>query len=316
MREIVETYEYEVTEEEQGKRLDLFLKKQLSEATRSYLEKLIYEGYVQVDGKVQRKNGKKLKRNERIQISIPEEEQMDIEAENIPLEIVYEDEYFLVVNKRADMVIHPALGNCTGTLVNALLYYCRENLSDINGSIRPGIVHRLDKDTTGLVIVAKNNQVHSKLSLMFQERKIQKTYYALVKGRFAEENKEGRIETQIARDMKDRKKMAVVWGKGKKAVSSYKVLAEGKSHSFVEIKIETGRTHQIRVHMKYLNHPILGDRVYGQADEEVKRQMLHAYSLEFTHPVTGVAMNLKGTIPEDFRATGKRVFDGREFISV
>lgn len=316
MREIVETYEYEVTEEEQGKRLDLFLKKQLSEATRSYLEKLIYEGYVQVNGKVQRKNGKKLKRNEKIQISIPEEEQMNIEAENIPLEIVYEDEHFLVVNKGADMVIHPALGNYTGTLVNALLYYCSENLSDINGTIRPGIVHRLDKDTTGLVIVAKNNQVHSKLSLMFQERKIQKTYYALVKGRFAEENKEGRIETQIARDMKDRKKMAVVWGKGKKAVSSYKVLAEGKSHSFVEIKIETGRTHQIRVHMKYLNHPILGDSIYGQADEEVKRQMLHAYSLEFTHPMTGVAMNLKGTVPEDFRATGKRVFDGRELISV
>lgn len=316
MRRILEIYEYEVKEEEQGKRLDLFLKKRLPEATRSYLEKLIYDGYVQVNCKVQRKNGKKLKSKEVIQISIPEEEQINIEAENIPLEIVYEDEYLLVVNKPANMVIHPALGNYTGTLVNALLYYCRENLSNINGSIRPGIVHRLDKDTTGLIVVAKNNQVHSKLSLMFQEREIQKIYYALVKGRFAEENKEGRIETQIARDLKDRKKMAVVWGRGKKAISNYKVLAEGKAHSFVEIKIETGRTHQIRVHMRYLNHPILGDSLYGQAEDEVKRQMLHAYSLEFIHPVTGIKMEFKGEIPEDFIALGKRVLDGRELISV
>lgn len=316
MRKILEIYEYETKEEDQGKRLDLFLKEQLPEATRSYLEKLISESYVELNAKIITKNGKKLKGGEQIQISIPEEEQMNIEAENIPLDIVYEDEFLLIVNKPVNMVVHPALGNYRGTLVNALLYYCKESLSDINGSIRPGIVHRLDKDTTGLIIVAKNNKVHSKLSAMFQEKSIVKTYYAIVKGRFAEEKKQGRIETQIARDSKDRKKMTVVWDRGKTAITNYKVLAEGKAHSLVEVKIETGRTHQIRVHMKYLNHPILGDSVYGQADSEITRQMLHAYCLEFLHPITGQKMEVKGKIPEDFIAAGKKVLDGEEFISV
>src|SRR3712207_1546638 len=221
-------------------------------ATRNYLEKLITEGYVLCNEKVITKNGKKLKGKEIIQLCIPEEEEMNIEAENIPLDIVYEDEYLLVVNKPANMVVHPALGNYTGTLVNALLYYCKENLSDMNGVIRPGIVHRLDKDTTGLIIVAKNNQVHSKLALMFQEKTIRKTYVAIVKGRFSEERKEGYLETLIARDQKDRKKMTVSQVQGKKAISCYRVLINGEKHSLVEVNIETGRTHQIRVHMKYL----------------------------------------------------------------
>lgn len=315
MRKILEIYEYDATVEDQGKRMDLFLKEQFPEATRSYLEKLISESYVEVDSKILTKNGKKLKGKEHIKISIPEEEEMKIEAEKIPLEIVYEDEFLLVVNKAANMVVHPALGNSTGTLVNALLYYCKENLSDLNGVIRPGIVHRLDKDTTGLIIIAKNNQVHHKLSLMFQEKRIQKTYYAIVKGRFAEEKKQGRLETQIARDSKDRKKMTVVWEKGKLAISNYKVIAEGKNHSLIEVKIETGRTHQIRVHMKHLNHPILGDTVYGQADADYPRQMLHAYCLEFIHPMTGQEMKLTGGFPSDFIEAGKKVLNG-EFVSI
>lgn len=316
MRRIVENYEYQVGEEDQGKRLDLFLKEQLPEATRSYLEKLITEGYVFCNEKVITKNGRKLKGKEVIQLAIPEEEKMEIVAENIPLDIVYEDKYLLVVNKQANMVVHPALGNYSGTLVNALLYYCKENLSDMNGVIRPGIVHRLDKDTTGLIIVAKNNQVHSKLALMFQEKTIRKTYVAIVKGRFSEERKEGRLETLITRDPKDRKKMTVSQIQGKKAISNYRVLLDGDKHSLVEVKIETGRTHQIRVHMKYLNHPILGDIVYGQEDTKCKRQMLHAYRLEFIHPITEEAICLEGKLPEDFIEAGKRVFDGKDVGTV
>ena len=219
MRPIIESYQYQAQEKDQGKRLDLFLKEQLPEATRSYLEKLITEGYVKCNEKVITKNGKKLKGKEAIQVSIPEEEEMKMEAEKLPLDIVYEDEYLLVINKAANMVVHPALGNYTGTLVNALLYYCKESLSDVNGTLRPGIVHRLDKDTTGLIVVAKNNQIHHRLALMFQEKTIHKTYLAIVKGRFSEEKKEGDLVTLIARDMKDRKKMAVSQSHGKKAVS-------------------------------------------------------------------------------------------------
>ncbi|CAL7887841.1 RluA family pseudouridine synthase [Fusobacterium necrophorum] len=316
MRAIIESYRYQAQETDQGKRLDLFLKEQLPEATRSYLEKLIAEGYVKCDEKVITKNGKKLKGKEAIQVFIPEEEEMKMEAEKLPLDIVYEDEYLLVINKPANMVVHPALGNYTGTLVNALLYYCKETLSDVNGTLRPGIVHRLDKDTTGLIVVAKNNQIHHRLALMFQEKTIHKTYLAIVKGRFSEEKKEGDLVTLIARDRKDRKKMAVSQSHGKKAVSHYKVLWSGEKHSLVEVNIKTGRTHQIRVHMKYLNHPILGDAVYGQEDLQCSRQMLHAYRLEFVHPVTKEEMCFEGKLPEDFLEAGKRVFDGKDIYTV
>lgn len=316
MRAIIESYQYQAQETDQGKRLDLFLKEQLPEATRSYLEKLITEGYVKCNEKVITKNGKKLKGKEAIQVFIPEEEEMKLEAEKLPLDIVYEDEYLLVINKAANMVVHPALGNYTGTLVNALLYYCKESLSDVNGTLRPGIVHRLDKDTTGLIVVAKNNQIHHRLALMFQEKTIQKTYLAIVKGRFSEEKKEGDLVTLIARDRKDRKKMAVSQSHGKKAVSHYKVLWSGEKHSLVEVNIKTGRTHQIRVHMKYLNHPILGDAVYGQEDLQCSRQMLHAYRLEFVHPVTKEEMCFEGKLPEDFLEAGKRVFDGKDIYTV
>lgn len=314
MRRIIEEYEYQAKIEDENKRLDLYLKEQLEEASRNYLEKLIEEGYVSLDGKVCTKKGKKLKGRERIQLFIPEEEEMDIQAENIPLSIIYEDEYLLVINKPHNMVVHPALGNYSGTLVNALLYYCKQ-LSDINGSIRPGIVHRLDKDTTGLLIVAKQNGVHHKLANLFQEKKIKKSYLAIVKGRFAEENKKGRLETKIARDEKDRKKMVVSYEKGKLAISNYEVLAEGAKHSLLRVDIETGRTHQIRVHMKYLNHVILGDSVYGQEDVLAKRQMLHAYRLEFPHPITGEILVLKADLPEDFIKVGKQVI-GDGLVSI
>ena len=200
------------------------------------------------------------------------------------------------------MVVHPAHGNYNGTLVNALLYHIKD-LSTINGVIRPGIVHRLDKDTSGVIVVAKNDEAHSTLSDMFKEKTLEKTYICIAKGIF--KDKSGRIETLIGRDSRDRKKMAVVDINGKNAISNYEILDEGKNFSLVKVRIETGRTHQIRVHMKYLNHPILGDSVYGSSGEGAKRQMLHAYRLKFTHPVTKKEMEVTADIPEDFKKAAK-----------
>ena len=276
MENIKEKFEFEVSSEYEGMRLDKYLSKQIEEATRSYLEKLIDNNYVKINSKVINKNGRKLKLGEKIEVSIPKEENIDIEAENISLDIVYENDDFIVINKSYGMVVHPAYGNYSGTLVNALLYYTN-NLSSINGNIRPGIIHRLDKDTSGLILVAKNNYAHAKLASMFTDKTIHKTYLCIVKGNFSEENLNGRIENLIGRDSKDRKKMAVVKENGKTAISNYKVIEQVDGYSLVEIAIETGRTHQIRVHMKSINHVILGDSTYGNEDKNVKRQMLHAY---------------------------------------
>ena len=262
MENIKEKFEFEVGSEYEGMRLDKYLSEQIEEATRSYLEKLIDNNYVKVNSKVINKNGRKLKLGEKIEVSIPEEENIDIEAENIFLDIVYENNDFIVINKNYGMVVHPAYGNYTGTLVNALLYYTN-NLSSINGNIRPGIIHRLDKDTSGLILVAKNNYAHAKLASMFTDKTIRKTYLCIVKGNFSEENLNGRIENLIGRDSKNRKKMAVVKENGKIAISNYRVIEQVEGYSLVEVAIETGRTHQIRVHMKSINHVILGDSTYG-----------------------------------------------------
>ncbi len=291
-------------EEGKGKRLDAFLEETLEGMTRSYIKKLIDEGDIYIEGKKKVKSGNKLKGSEEVVVRIPEDEVLNIEAENLPIDIVFEDESMVIINKGPDMVVHPAPGNYTGTLVNAVMYHIKD-LSTINGVIRPGIVHRLDKDTSGLIIIAKNDEAHLKLTDMFKEKTIDKTYVCICKGNFREH--EGRIENLIGRNPKDRKKMAVVDKNGKKAISNYRVVEQVEGFALVEVGIETGRTHQIRVHMKSLNHPILGDEVYGSPSKKAKRQMLHAYKLEFTHPITGKEMVVVGDIPEDFQGVAKNL---------
>lgn len=291
-------------EEDKGKRLDAFLEERLEGMTRSYIKKLIDEGDIYIEGKKKVKSGNKLKGREEVVVRIPEDEILNIEAEDIPIDIVYEDESMVIINKGPDMVVHPAPGNYTGTLVNAVMYHIKD-LSTINGVIRPGIVHRLDKDTSGLIIIAKNDEAHLGLTEMFKEKTIDKTYVCICKGNFKDH--EGRVENLIGRNPKDRKKMAVVEKNGKKAISNYRVLEQVEGFSLVEVGIETGRTHQIRVHMKSLNHPILGDEVYGSPSKKVKRQMLHAYKLEFSHPITGKEVRVVGDIPEDFQGVARNL---------
>ena len=293
----------EVNSEDIGKRLDAFVSENIEEITRNYLQSLIEEGYVTIEGKKKVKAGQKLKGNEIIKVIIPEPEELNVEAENIPIDIVYEDKYLLVVNKSADMVVHPAPGNYSGTLVNAILYHIKD-LSSINGVIRPGIVHRLDKDTSGLIVIAKSDEAHVKLVDSFKDKTIKKTYIAIVKGVIGKDT--GRLETLIGRNPNDRKKMAVVEKNGKLAITNYTVLSKGLKHTLVKVDIKTGRTHQIRVHMKQLGYPIEGDKVYGKGNDLASRQMLHAYKLSFTHPITGELINLKGEIPKDFLDIMKR----------
>ena len=304
MENIKETITVQAEAQDKGKRIDKFISEVVDDATRSYIQKLISEGLVEIQGKKVTKSGNKLKGNESITINLPEDEVLELVPEDIPLDIIYEDSDIIVVNKGPDMVVHPAHGNYSGTLVNALLYHTKE-LSGINGDIRPGIVHRLDKDTSGIIVVAKNDAAHENLAKMFKEKNLEKTYMCIAKGIF--KDKEGRLETFIGRDPKDRKKMAVVEENGKLAISNYKVLDESKNHSLVEVKIETGRTHQIRVHMKYLNHPIMGDTTYGNGSDGAKRQILHAYKLKFIHPGTGEEMTVVAPLPEDFKVAAKHV---------
>ena len=272
-----------------------------------------------VNGKAT-KSSYKIEKDDEIVIEVPEAETTEIKPENIKIDIVYEDSYIAVINKQAGLVVHPAHGHCSGTLVNAILYHIKD-LSGINGEIRPGIVHRLDKDTSGLIVIAKNDKVHAALTEMFQKKKIKKTYLAILKGKL--NKSEGKVVTQIGRDKIDRKKMTVIddASKGKIAITNYRVISQNSLFTLVKVNIETGRTHQIRVHMRHLGYPILGDSVYGRKDNE-KRQMLHAYRLKFLHPVTGNPMEFAGEIPEDFQRALKksdleideitRLTDGRE----
>lgn len=304
MENIREVITIRTSEDDKGKRIDKFISEVIEEATRSYIQKIIDSGLVEISGKVPKKNGVKLKGNEEITIKLPEPEILDLIPEDIPLDIVYEDSDIVVINKSPNMVVHPAYGNYNGTLVNALLYHIKD-LSTINGVIRPGIVHRLDKDTSGIIVVAKNNQAHLALAEMFKEKTLEKTYVCIAKGIF--KDKTGRIENLIGRDPRDRKKMAVVRENGRIAISNYEVLDESKNHSLVRVRIETGRTHQIRVHMKSLNHPILGDSTYGNGQDKVNRQMLHAYSLKFNHPIDNTEMTVIANLPEDFKGAAKSV---------
>ena len=292
----------DVSDEETGERIDSFLSGK-TDFTRTRIQQLIKDRNITVNGKPT-KSSYKIEENDEIIIEVPEVETTEIKPENIKIDIVYEDSDIAVINKQAGLVVHPAHGHYSGTLVNAILYHIKD-LSGINGEIRPGIVHRLDKDTSGLIVIAKNDKVHTALTEMFQEKKIRKTYLAILKGKL--NKSEGKIVTQIGRDKNDRKKMTVIDDitKGKNAITNYRVISQNNLFTLVKVNIETGRTHQIRVHMRHLGYPILGDSVYGRKDNE-KRQMLHAYKLEFLHPVTGRQMEFTGEIPEDFQKALKK----------
>jgi pseudouridine synthase, rluA family len=292
----------DVPDEETGERIDSFLSGK-TDFTRTRIQQLIKDRNITVNGKPT-KSSYKIEENDEIAIEVPEVETTEIKPENIKIDIVYEDSDIAVINKQAGLVVHPAHGHYSGTLVNAILYHIKD-LSGINGEIRPGIVHRLDKDTSGLIVIAKNDKVHTALTEMFQEKKIRKTYLAILKGKL--NKSEGKIVTQIGRDKNNRKKMTVIDDvtKGKTAITNYRVISQNNLFTLVKVNIETGRTHQIRVHMRHLGYPILGDSVYGRKDNE-KRQMLHAYKLEFLHPVTGRQMEFIGEIPEDFQKALKK----------
>lgn len=297
--------------DDKDKRLDAFLQEEMDEFTRSHIQKFIDGGNVIIEGVSKIKNGYKLKGREKITVNIPADEELKIEAEDIPLDIVYQDSDIVVINKAPGVCVHPAPGHYSGTLVNGILYHIKD-LSGINGVTRPGIVHRLDMDTSGLIVIAKNDNAHTKLVEMFQNKEVNKTYIALLKG--ALNKKKGRIETLIGRDPSERKRMAVVDKNGKMAITNVDVVAVKGNHTFVKVNIETGRTHQIRVHMKAIGFPIDGDIVYGRGGIG-SRQMLHAYRLEFNHPITGEKMDFIGKIADDFIETMKKMeFDVEEMI--
>lgn len=286
------------TDENSGERLDKFIADN-SDISRSYAAKLCEDGLVMCGGKQLAKKYK-ITGGEEIGIDVPEPEELSIEPEDIPLDIVYEDSDVIVVNKPQGLCVHPAPGNESGTLVNGLVYHCGGELSAINGVIRPGIVHRIDKDTSGLLIVAKNNEAHLKLSEQLKERKAMRKYVALVNGNIKEEG--GTINKPIARNPVDRKKMAVVQG-GREAITHFNVLERFGQYTLVECILETGRTHQIRVHMASIGHSIVGDPLYGIKKEKfnLPGQLLHAKTIGFVHPTTGEMMEFSSEIPEHFQ---------------
>lgn len=285
-----------ITEEYAGQRADVALAA-LLEVTRSNMQKLLEEGRA-VKGTKVLKSNYKVKKGDEIIVTLPEPQPLDVQPENIPLDIIYEDDDVVVVNKARGMVVHPAAGNYSGTLVNALLYHCK-NLSGINGVIRPGIVHRLDKDTSGIMICAKNDAAHISLSEQIQAKTAKRTYLAVVRGNVKTDS--GVIETMIARDKNDRKKMAVVKEDGRIAITEYKVLERFGKYTIVRCKLRTGRTHQIRVHMEYLGYPLVGDPKYSpmKTPFSIQGQALHSQTLEFTHPRTGERMCFEAPLPED-----------------
>lgn len=294
-----ETVTLSVSSEDSSKRIDKYISDNIAELTRSAVQGLINDGNVLADGKAVSKNYK-LRGNETITVEIPEPQPLDTLPENIPLDIVYEDEHLLVVNKPKGMVVHPAHGNYTGTLVNALLYHCGDSLSGINGVIRPGIVHRIDKNTSGLLIVAKNDAAHLKLSEQIKAHSFTREYEAIAVGAFR--NNEGTVDAPIGRHHIDRKKMCVTDQNSKHAVTHYSVIKQYGGYAHVRLRLETGRTHQIRVHLSYLGHPVLGDDVYGKPYKGLEGQCLHARKIGFIHPYTGEYMEFCSDLPDYFRS--------------
>lgn len=294
-----------VNENDKGKRLDIYIAENFNELSRTMIKKLIESNNILVNDKSE-KVSYKVQANDNISIDVPEAKETKLKAQEIPLDIIYEDNDIIVVNKPKGMVVHPANGNPDGTLVNAILSICKNSLSGIGGELRPGIVHRLDKDTSGLIIVAKNDKAHINMSEQIKERNVKKTYIALVRGNVPEE--EATINMPIGRSTKDRKKMAVTKN-GKQAITHFKVLKRYSKYTLLEIKIETGRTHQIRVHMAEIGYPVVGDAVYSNGKNEfgIEGQMLHAYKLEFMHPITNKHMELTAPLPQYFEEILKKL---------
>lgn len=281
-----------------NERIDVYVSSKLEDMSRSSVQKLISDGNITVNNKIVKSNYK-VKLNDSILVLLPEPIILDIDAENIPIDIVYEDDDLAVVNKAQGMVVHPAPGHYSGTLVNGLMYHLR-NLSSINGVMRPGIVHRLDMNTSGLMLVAKNDKSHNFLAKCLKEHSINRIYYALVDGNIKEDS--GTIDAPLGRSEKDRKKRTVTFKNSKKAVTNFWVLERYGKYTLVKLKLETGRTHQIRVHMKHISHPVVGDDVYGSKTNKfgLSGQLLHSKSVGFVHPTTGEYMQFESELPEYF----------------
>ena len=295
MNEIV----MEITPEMEGERIDKCISNYLESLSRSYIQKIIKDGKAYVNDAVVKANYK-VKVDDKVQFEIPDCEEPDIPPQDIPLDILYEDKDILIVNKPKDMVVHPAPGHYEGTLVNAIMFHCKDELSGINGVLRPGIVHRIDKDTTGSFIICKNDEAHRKIAQQLKEHSITRKYRAIVYGRIMEE--EGTVNAPIGRHPTDRKKMAINEKNGKPAVTHYKVLERFDKYTYIECQLETGRTHQIRVHMTSIGHPLLGDEVYGNAKcpFKLEGQTLHAMTIGFIHPTTGEYVEYEAPLPEYF----------------
>ena len=295
MNEIV----MEITPEMEGERIDKCISNYLESLSRSYIQKIIKDGKAYVNDAVVKANYK-VKVDDKVQFEIPDCEEPDIPPQDIPLDILYEDKDILIVNKPKDMVVHPAPGHYEGTLVNAIMFHCKDELSGINGVLRPGIVHRIDKDTTGSIIICKNDEAHRKIAQQLKEHSITRKYRAIVYGRIMEE--EGTVNAPIGRHPTDRKKMAINEKNGKPAVTHYKVLERFDKYTYIECQLETGRTHQIRVHMTSIGHPLLGDEVYGNAKcpFKLEGQTLNAMTIGFIHPTTGEYVEYEAPLPEYF----------------
>ena len=294
-----ETEELTVISDKENERIDVYLSEVLENMSRNAVQKLIAAGGVTVNDKTVKSNYK-IKLNDSIGIILPEPEVLDIVPEDIPVDIVYEDDDLAVINKAQGMVVHPSAGHYSGTLVNGLMYHLK-NLSSINGVMRPGIVHRLDKDTSGLMLVAKNDKAHNYLAKCLKEHSINRIYYALVEGNIKTDS--GVIDAPLGRSEKDRKKRAVTHKNSKNAVTNYWVLERFGKYTLIKLKLETGRTHQIRVHMKYMGHPVVGDTVYGSKTNKfgLKGQLLHSKSLGFIHPTRGEYMEFESELPDYFQ---------------
>ena len=299
MNDTMEQFAYQIGLEEDDERLDKWMSSALTDLSRSYIQKCIKDNQVLVNGKPQ-KSSYRLRVDDEIVFHIPKAMEPAIEAEDIPLSILYEDKDLLIVDKPKGMVVHPAPGHYNGTLVNAVMYHCRNNLSGINGVLRPGIVHRIDRDTTGSLIICKNDHAHNNIAVQLKEHTITRKYRAIVHGVIDVE--EGTINAPIGRDPKDRKKMAINEQNGKTAITHYKVLRRFQEYTYIECQLETGRTHQIRVHMTSIGHPLLGDEIYGQRKSpyHLCGQTLHAMVIGFKHPSSGEYLEITAPLPEYF----------------
>ena len=294
--------EYCAEPDDAGARIDKWISVSVPELSRSYIQKCLKDGCVAVNGKLTVKPSYRVDAGDEIVFEVPDASVPDIEPEDIPLDIIYEDEDMIVVNKPKGMVVHPAPGHYSGTLVNAVMYHCRGQLSGINGVMRPGIVHRIDRDTTGSVMICKNDDAHRSIAAQLEAHTINRLYHAIVWNNITDD--EGTVTGAIGRDPSDRKKMAVVDdGHGKSAVTHYRVLKRFGQFTYVECRLETGRTHQIRVHMSHIGHPLLGDTVYGGSSGRfcLEGQCLHAKTLGFIHPRTGEYIETDAPLPEYYR---------------